>query len=771
MSGSNFNNAGDKGASYKDGAESTRQDVSRSIDENQLALRSSEGLLPSISRTLLPAFIRHNAYRLSHRVQRAIRYESETGTNFLMLPIAFAIGALSYFSLPREPLLSAILIAIIIGVFISTKTYGSWVGNIALVATFIFAGMAAGKLRSDIVDTIMLSKPAQVRLSGIVLNREKRSNGRQRYTIAVREFEGSQRPIPGKVRVTAHARYGLVEIGQGITGLARLRPPSGPAYPGGYDFAFQSWYIGIGANGFFLGAPKADETIGVIPLLMRVSLTITASRSAIGLRIREALPGESGNLAAALIVGDRSGISDETVEALRRSGLAHILAISGLHMALVTATIILLVRGSLAMIPSIALYYPIRKWAALAALLVASIYLVISGAGIATQRAWIMIAIMLLAILSDRRALTMRNVGLAALVVLTWRPESIVSPSFQMSFAAVAALVAVYESWSRYRRNRPYQPPSNRLWGVISSIFKSLSGLAVTSIVAGAATGLFAAYHFHRVAPFGLLANLVAMPVVSIAVMPMALAAMILMPFGLESYPLELMGLAIDQVVIVAGWVAGLGTFGNTGFMPLMSLLFGTIALIIATQLKSVLRYISVLFIGLAAIVFTNSTPPDILISEAGSSIGIIDKVGQLQLLNPRKEKFITNIWRKAFAPHELKDQSSIARGKKDEAGQPVFNCDELGCTALVAGQFVLSIIKRPEAYDEDCIRADIIVTKFAVPDWCTKPQFIIDRQAQQRRGAHAITIQPNTDIIEEPAITVTMAMQQFQRPWSRHRK
>ena len=771
MSGSDPNNSEDESVVYKNGEDDVRP-FDLSVESKAVSdLKSSVGVFSSFSRTLVPAFIRHNGYWFSHKVRQAIQYESETGTKFLMLPIAFGIGALAYFSLPREPLLLAVLIATAVSLFIANKTYGSWAGNLALVTAFIFAGIAAGKLRSDVVDTTMISKPAQVRLSGIVLNREERANGRHRYTIAVRGFESHRGPVPGKIRVTAHAKYGLVNIGHGVSGLARLRPPSGPAYPGGYDFAFQSWYKGIGANGFFLGAPKVDETVGALSLSIRVSLAISTTRFAIGQRIREALPGESGSLAAALIVGDRSGISDETVEVLRRSGLAHILAISGLHMALVTATIILLVRGTLAMIPSIALYYPIRKWAALAALMVASIYLVISGAGIATQRAWIMIVIMLLAILSDRRALTMRNVGLAALVVLAWRPESIVSPSFQMSFAAVAALVAVYESWSRYRRNKPYQPPTNRIWGVISNLFKSLSGLAVTSIVAGIATGLFAAYHFHRVAPFGLLANLAAMPMVSIAVMPMALAAMILMPFGLESYPLELMGYAIDQVVLVAGWVAGLGTLGNTGFMPLLSLLFGTIALVIATQLKSVLRYISVPFLALAAMAFSNASPPDILISESGSSVGIVDKAGRLQLLNPRKEKFITNIWWKAFAPGELKDLVLSAGTKKDGAKQPVFKCDELGCTALVAGNLILSVIKRPQAYIEDCLWADIIVTKFAVPDWCTKPRLIVDRKTLKRRGSHAISVQPKTAHPNQSAIIVSVAMQKFQRPWSRHRR
>ena len=360
-------------------------------------------------------------------------------------------------------------------------------------------------------------------------------------------------------------RISADQIGDGIKGLVRLQPPSGPAYPGSYDFAFHSWFGGIGGSGFFLGPVSAAAVRVELSFATRTTILIARTRAKLAARIRAALDGEAGSLAAALIVGDRSGISEDTTEALRRSGLAHILAISGLHMALVTATLIFVIRGILALMPGLVLHYPVRKWAAAAAMVAASIYLVISGASTATQRAWIMIMVMLIAILADRRALTMRNVALAALFILAWRPGSIVSPGFQMSFAAVAALIAVYERWTRYRRGRPYRQNDNRLAAVITNGLKALVGLAVTSIVAGLATGLFAAYHFHRVAPLGLLANLAAMPIVSLAVMPMALAAMLLMPFGLDVYPLWLMGKAIDGVIGVAAYVMELGPAETPG--------------------------------------------------------------------------------------------------------------------------------------------------------------------------------------------------------------
>ncbi len=708
---------------------------------------------PGAYRKFLPSVLRYGAFNLSHRARQAIEHENLTGARFQALPVAFGVGAIFYFLLPREPLLPALLTALVLTALLAQKTYGQIIGSLAIVATFIFAGMVAGKIRTDLLDTQMIDRPVQATISGIVLDREMRANKRQRYTIALQTFDSRSRSIivPEIIRVTAHARYPLVGIGEGITGLVRLRPPSVPAYPGIYDFAFQAWFSGIGGNGFFLGDPKPAGLKSETSFFPWFKVRIAEIRNSIGSRIRETLPGENGNLAAALIVGDRSGISKKTNEALRRSGLAHILAISGLHMALVTATIIFLVRGTLALFPAIALYYPIRKWAAASAMVAATLYLVLSGAGIATQRAWIMIMIMLVAVLIDRRALTMRNVGLAALLVLAWRPESIISPSFQMSFAAVAALIAVYEGWSRYQHNRVHSAPVDRISALALRAFRAVSGLAVTSIVAGVATGLFAAYHFYRVAPLGLLANLAAMPLVSLAVMPLALATMVLMPFGLDTYPLTLMGMAIDKVVVVAEKVAGLDVSGNTGFIPLASLVFGAMALTVLTQLKTMLRALALPLAALAVLFYVREPMPDILVSESGSSIAVLDGEGGFHLLNPRKEKFITSIWRKAFAP-------------ESRAAATAYQCDDLGCTFILVSKDVLAMPKRAEAFYEDCRRATIIVTRLAVPEGCTKPALVIGRKKLQEYGSHAVRFVGDT-------IEVKTAYRSAHRPWSRYRK
>ncbi len=711
---------------------------------------------------LAPPIIRRKAFSLSHGIASSLRHEADTGTGFQMLAVAFGLGALGYFSLPREPLLVALLLALAATIFLAAKTYGSRTGNLMLVAAFVFGGMSAGKIRTVQLDTVMIERPVTTRIEGIVMNREVRAKGRIRYTIRVLRLEKKMRSRPNIVRASAAAKYPPIEIGNGIKGLVRLQPPSGPAYPGSYGFAFHSWFKSIGGSGFFLGPVNNVAAQLELPLTDKASILIASMRANLATRIRGALDGEAGSLAAALIVGDRSGISDDTTEALRRSGLAHILAISGLHMALVTATLIFVIRGILALMPGLVLHYPVRKWAAAAAMVAASIYLVISGASIATQRAWIMIMVMLIAILADRRALTMRNVALAVLFILAWRPESIVSPGFQMSFAAVAALIAVYERWSRYRRGRPYRQSGNRLNGVISNGLKALVGLAVTSIVAGLATGLFAAYHFHRVAPLGLLANLAAMPIVSLAVMPMALAAMLVMPFGLDVYPLWLMGLAIDGVIGVASYVMELGPAGNTGFIPLASLLLGSLALVLVTQLKSPLRLAGLPVLVLAAVLYSERQIPQIMITESGRSVGIIGENGDLVLLKPRREKFVTSIWKKAFAPGQIA-QEKINKGSL--SNQNPYRCDQLGCTAVVRGNTVLAIVKRPQAFEEDCLRADIIVTQVKAPDWCSGPALIIGPDRLREFGSHTITLRSNG------SFKVAQAHSGPYRPWNRNRR
>jgi ComEC/Rec2-related protein len=264
------------------------------------------------------------------------------------------------------------------------------------------------------------------------------------------------------------------------------------------------------------------------------ALWLTRLRLAIAEGIRARLPGETGGFVAAILTGDRSGVGRETTEALRQSNLAHLLAISGLHMGLLTAVVYGALRAAMALFPLLALHLPIRKLAAGGALAAATFYLMLSGGNVATQRAFVMAAVMLGAILLDRRALSLRSVALAAILILLWRPEALLSPGFQMSFAATVALVAVFQT---LRKRRARMMAARRPWAErrrLPGWLTGLGGIALCSLVAGLATAPVAAAHFHRMAEYGLLANLLSMPLMGTVVMPGAVIAAALWPVGLR---------------------------------------------------------------------------------------------------------------------------------------------------------------------------------------------------------------------------------------------
>ncbi|WP_162901469.1 ComEC/Rec2 family competence protein [Breoghania sp. L-A4] len=408
----------------------------------------------------------------------------------------------------------------------------------------------------------------------------------------------------------------MPRVSKPVRFLARLSPPGGAVLPGGYAFDQAAYFASIGASGFVYGDLKPVVDAGDWPepgWRLHLGGALTDIRFAISARIRDSLSdpatgtdSEAGGIAAALIVGDRGGVSEAAQESLRVAGLAHVLAISGMHMALVAGTIFFAVRAVLAASPALALGYPIRHWAAGAALVAATVYLALSGASIATQRAYIMAAIVFIAMLSGRRALTMRSVAVAALLILAASPEALLQPGFQMSFAAVIALVAAYEAW-RKRGARETTRAGHTLW---HGLRFWIAGLLVTSLIAGLATAPIAAVHFYRTAPLGLLANMAAMPLVSLVIMPAAVASVLAMPFGLDPLPLSAMGAGIDAMLAIAETVARWTPSGGlVGAVPPVVGLACVAGLLLLALLKSRWRLIGLAPISLAAVLHFGFPP------------------------------------------------------------------------------------------------------------------------------------------------------------------
>ena len=303
------------------------------------------------------------------------------------------------------------------------------------------------KLRTDFVAAPMLQREMTTTVTGWVEAREATTSDGARVYLRVAAMSGLKpEATPIRARFTVRARAAEIAVGDAISVKARLQPPSGPVQPGAYDFGRVAFYDRIGAIGFAYGGAKPAD-LGPAPFQIRLMRPLADLRETIRRRIVAALPGDNGRIAAALIMGDQGAISEKTQDDMRASGLGHVLSISGLHMALVAGSVFWLVRALLALSMRLALTQPIKKWAAAAALAAAVFYVGLSGGGVATDRSFVMLAIMLIAVMLDRAALTLRNVALAAAIILLAWPESLLSVSFQMSFAATLALVAGYEAF------------------------------------------------------------------------------------------------------------------------------------------------------------------------------------------------------------------------------------------------------------------------------------------------------------------------------------
>ena len=723
------------------------------------------------------------AERLGDLTVVAIKREVETGAGFLWGTVAFGGGCAAYFQLPREPWPAAfplLCLALFAGFCKSGRAQfpRACLAGAALVA----AGLSIAQIQTLLTDTPSLRRAVTVDIRGLVTKVEQRPRGRVRYTLRVIEISGSRTRRSGMeglelVRVSARSGAVPITVGQGIEGRARLSPTPGPAFPGAYDFSFFTWFDGIGASGFFLGSPRRGESSPATAAI-DIGISINQLRQHIAFLIHDALPDQSGALATALIVGDRSGIDETTVEALRQAGLAHILAISGLHMALVVLTVMFITRGVIAAMPAVALNVPGKKWAGVAGLFSASGYLLVSGASISTQRAYIMVVVMLVAVLLDRRALTMRNVAMAAVIILLLSPHAVLMPGFQMSFAAVAALVACYDVVSRRKDARPRKRHYGGVrGGIIRFVRRDLLGLALTSLVAGLATALFAAYHFYRIAPFGLLANVLAMPLVTFAVMPLALLSTLLMPFGLEGGVLTMMAIPLQSVVSTAEIVTGMQPSGGTGALSGPVLLFGTMALVFLTVMRTGLKLLAVPFIIMAAISAKLLDRPDMIIAEGARQVGLFTQSNQMILLRPNADRFTTGIWKMAYAAKPAKNTvPDTSQSEQNGRGQG-FTCDLHGCSAVLKGMTIV-VVKSTAHLFEDCRMADILIIPYAVNQPCAalrsgrKLPIIIDSRTLTSTGSQAIWIDEKHESGGDPAksIRAIPSYGRHRRPWTRHR-
>ncbi|WP_333794668.1 ComEC/Rec2 family competence protein [Hyphomicrobium sp.] len=679
--------------------------------------------------------------------------ERERARWFVWLPVAFGIGIAAYFSLMTEPdTWMALAVPLISGGLLAA---GPASGILRLAISVLFAaslGFAAAKVRTEMTRAPVLARDLpRADIQGMVEMIEPRAARGERLTIRVTAIAGlAPEARPAVVRVRTMTSHPDLKPGDSVRLIATLRPPAIPALPGGYDFARWAWFQGIGATGFAVQAPKIVATADKGSLQQRARAALQRLRRAIGERVTTALPGETGAIAVSLITGERGAITDATNDAYRDSGLVHILSISGLHMAIMAGAVFLSLRLLLAAVPAVALRYPIKKWAAGAALVGGFCYLLISGGSIATLRAFVMVTIMFVAVMLDRQAIAMRNVAIAALVVLLLMPESLLDAGFQMSFAAVVALISAYEA---VRARAETQGRS-----VLRSVAFFFGGIVASTIIASLAVAPFGIFHFQVSQQYALIANLIALPICDLVVMPGALMALVLMPFGLEPLALWAMGLGIDLMTATAYWVASLpGAVLHVPEIPAASFGFLIAGGLWLTLWQTRWRLLGVAAIGAGLALAGGGERPDILAGRGGALVAARGPDGRLAATGTRSGNFDLSRW--------LQHDGDGRRPREALRGR-LFRCDGTGCVGETKGTRV-AVSRHAAALAEDCRRSPVVITELRPPPGCAPALALIDRRALLRNGAHAIRLVRDDDGTIRAAHIETVRDRRGTRPWT----
>jgi len=653
---------------------------------------------------------------------------------FILLPYAMIAGLIVAFELPAEPS-SLLLIAGGVGTagaLWATRLSPGWSRAAGLAAAF-WLGFCLLSLHGTLFGTAMLARPAygtyEVRVDEVLT---ANADGVRAIVSDITPVDQA-RPLPvRRGRIVVDAAPDLAP-GDVIRAPLRFYPVPGPVVPNGFDTQFHSYFDGIGAYGNTIGQVERVQT-GEAGAPERV---VDSLRRGIAARIDAVLPQPAAGIARALITGDQSMVTDEARDVMSTAGLAHVLSVSGLHLTLVAMLVMATLRGGLAVVGRLDRFISVKRLAAAGAIVASLGYFGISGGNVAALRSTIMIVLVLGAVVAGRRALTMRNVALAALAIIVTDPASVLRPSFQLSFAAVVALIGAWEM---------LRPGDERDRGWLGKVWTYFAGGALTSVVAGAATLLFSIYHFQQTAPLSVVGNLMSLVLIGFVMMPAALVATLLMPFGLEAPFLVVMGWSIDGMLwvaqLVAGWSAGLSA--SPLLLPI-ALVLGLLALAWFTFLTTWHRFVGPALLVPAVLMLALDKPPDVLISDTTQAIAMRGTDG-LALVAGKPDSFAVKVWRDTYA--ETLEPA------------PLLNCDSLGCFGESPAGFKVAVAADPSAFYEDCSLADLMLLRRPAPEDCAAGT-VIDAGTLERGGIQWLRWDPTNRQFE-----VRPAVPPGDRPW-----
>jgi len=653
---------------------------------------------------------------------------------FLLWPYAAIIGLIVCLAAPEEPqpwLLGLVAAAIAIGLILA-RGQPALMRTLTLGAAF-WVGFSLLSIHATLLGTAMLARPAygsyEMRVDEIVSELESGT----RAIVSSITPTGASRTVPMRRARIVIADGPELAPGDVIRATVRFYAVPGPVVPNGFDSQFHAFFDGIGAYGnttdtvvrVATGSSSAPERI------------IDGIRRGIAARIDADLAQPTAGIARALITGDQSAVSDEARETMAAAGLAHVLSVSGLHLTIVAGLVLVTLRGGLALVGGIHRFVSVKRVAAAGAIVAALAYFAISGGNVAALRSTIMLVLVLGAVVFGRRALTMRNVAIAALIVIATDPASVFRPSFQLSFAAVVALIGAWELM---------RPPEGQEKSLLARTGGYLWGIVLTSLIAGAATLLFSVYHFQQTSPLGVLGNLFTLPLVGFVMMPSAVLATLAMPLGWEAPFVALMGWSIDRMLdlggLVAGWSTGLDA---SPLLAPVALLLGLVALAWFTFLSSWHRLMAPLLLMPAVLLFALDRPPDVLIADTTQAVALRGGSG-LELAAGKGDSFAVSVWRETYG-------EAIGPGA-------LLKCDSVGCFGASSSGFTVAIVRDPAGFYEDCGMADLLIARRTVPAYC-KANTIIDATTLARGGVQWLRWDATRGSFE-----IRPAIPEVSRPW-----
>ena len=644
----------------------------------------------------------------------------------LWTPVAFGSGAGLYFTLLREPQSWVALAGVALAGALLLAA-GRWSGSRGLTAALVLAacalaGFSMAKLRSDHVKApIAPAQSRPERLEGWVVDVISPGQGGPRLMVApARIGDWPARATPIRVHVTLRGGY-LPGPGEPIRLLAVINAPPPPASPGSYDFARDSFFQSVGGVGFALGPAQSWAAPEPPPWRLRLTMQINALRWDLTRRIVDTLGMRTGGLAAAMTTGHDAFIPKAEVDDLRAAGLAHIISISGLHMAIVGGFVFAILRFGIAAWPWLALRAPGKKIAAALALAAVGGYLVLSGSPPPAERSAITAAVAFGAILVDRQAISLHALALAAVAVLLLQPEAVTQPGFQMSFAATAALVALAEVWPRAVKE------INTPWPirVVQGVWTWTAAGAAASFVAGTATAPFAMQHFNRVSTWGLISNMVSEPISGFLMMPGLALGAVLTPFGLGEWPLQVAGFAIDLLNRVAHIAANAPyALIVVASGPAWTLPAAFLGLLWLCLWKGPLRWLGLPF-ALAISLVPKPPTPDVWASADGAAVAVRSAKDAV-LFRPDVKRFGAELWARRRGLTPLETEADRDRG---------YNCDHWSCAPLPSAPVRVAAawnVKRPlkeGRLAELCASAEVVILRndFA-PEACAAPVVLTGR-------------------------------------------